>query len=86
MKYTLTVSVPLDSGGPVSANCASSALLAGQSSCALSPSNATGLSSGSATATNKVATLTAAWTTPSLPYLVAGSYSDTLTISIATVP
>ena len=86
LAYVLTVSVALDSGGPVSANCNSATLVAGQSGCALSPANSTGLSSGSAIATNKTATLTAAWTTPASPQLVAGSYADTLTISIAAVP
>ena len=85
--YSLTISVPLNSGGPAAATCASSTLVTGQSGCALSPGNTTGLYSGATgSATNKTATLTAAWTTPSTPILVAGNYSDTLTVSIAAVP
>lgn len=85
--YSLTISVPLNTGGPATATCASSTLVTGQSSCALSPGNTTGLYSGATgSATNKTATLTAAWTTPSTPILVAGNYADTLTVSIAAVP
>lgn len=85
--YDLTISVPLNSGGPAAATCASTLLVTGQSSCALSPGNTTGLYSGATgSATNKTATLTAAWITPASPKLVAGAYSDTLTVSIAAVP
>ncbi len=85
--YSLTISVPLNSGGPATATCASSLLVTGQSSCALSPGNTTGLYSGATgTATNKTATLTAAWTTPSTPILVAGNYADILSVTIAAVP
>jgi hypothetical protein len=84
--YTLTVSVPLDSGGPATSSCLASGLIAGQSACALAPAGA-GLSSGTASATNKTATLTAAWTVPTLPTrLLAGAYSDTISISISAAP
>jgi hypothetical protein len=80
--YTLSVNVPLDSGGLATSSCDAALLKAG-SGCALATAGA-GLSSGTATATSKTATLTAAWTTPSLPTrLVAGSYTDTITISVA---
>lgn len=85
--YTLAMSVPLNVGGPVTASCTSDKLVSGQSSCALSPNNSTGLSSGATgTATNKTASLTASWTTPSSPRLMAGAYSDTLTVTIAAAP
>jgi hypothetical protein len=87
LPYTLTVAVPVD-GTPAStpsASCASSLLMSG-SGCTLAPSGA-GLSSGGRTAMGQTATLTVAWTIPTLPTrLIAGSYSDTITLSIATVP
>ena len=83
--YSLAVTVPLDTGNSVSATCTSAQLVAGQSACALSPANSTGLSSGGKTANNKVATLTASWSLPT-QRLIAGSYSDTITVSIASVP
>jgi hypothetical protein len=85
--YNFTLSVPLETGGPVSATCASSALVAGQASCALSPANGAGLSSGGKASINKLASLTVAWTIPALPTrLMAGSYSDTITLTIAPSP
>ena len=84
--YTLSVSVMLDGGSAISASCGSATLVAGQSSCALSPFNATGLSSGAGIATNKTATLTASWGSPGSAHLAAGTYSDTLTITIAAAP
>ena len=88
--YNLTLSVPLESGSPnpMSATCASSALVSGQSSCALSPANGTGLSSSGRASINKTATLTLAYTVPTLPAtrLIAGSYSDTITLTVAAVP
>lgn len=85
--YTLGMSVPLNTGGPVTASCTSDKLVSGQSSCALSPGNATGLYSGATgAASNKTASLTASWTTPFSPRLVAGAYSDRLTVTIAAVP
>ena len=84
--YTLTVTVPLDAGAPVSSSCLASGLIAGQSTCALAP-NGAGLSSGTASATNKTATLSAGWTLPALPTrLLAGTYSDTISISITAAP
>lgn len=78
LPYAFALSVPLDSGGPAAANCASAAMLA----------NSCSVSSGSAVATNKTATLTTSWTAPvaPAPMLVAGSYSDTITLSIAAAP
>lgn len=87
LPYNLTLSVPLETGGPVSATCASSSLVSGQSGCALSPANATGLSSGGKASLNKTANLTVAWTVPALPTrLLAGSYSDTITLTVTAVP
>jgi len=87
--YALTLSVPLESGtpNPITATCASSTLVAGQSGCALSPADPGGLSSGGKASINKTATLTVAYTVPALPTrLIAGSYSDTITLTIAAVP
>ena len=87
LPYTLKADVPIDGGTPVSATCASTSLVAGQASCALSPASSSGLSSGAGIATNKTATLTLAWTMPTVPMrLIAGSYSDTITLSIAPSP
>jgi hypothetical protein len=84
--YELTFSVPLDnSSTPASATCASSTLTSGQAGCALSPGNAGGLSSGGKPSINKTATLTVAYAVPAAPTrLVAGSYTDTITLTIAT--
>lgn len=85
--YTLAVSVPVESGAPAAASCGSATLLAGQAGCALSPANTTGLSSGGRPAIGRTATLTLSWTPPTLPArLMAGQYSDTITVTIATVP
>jgi hypothetical protein len=83
--YNLTVSIPLDNvANPISATCSSSALMLGQNGCALSPGNATGLSSGGKSSINKTATLTLAYTVPTVPTrLVAGTYSDTIIFTIA---
>lgn len=83
--YSLTVSVPIDQGGTISATCPATQLVAGQSACALSPLNSTGLSSVNGTALSQVASLTATWTLPTAK-LVAGAYADTITLSIATLP
>ena len=87
LPYSLKADVPLDGGAVVSATCASASLVTGQSSCALSPASSGGLSSAAGIATNKTATLTLAWTIPVLPTrLIAGSYTDTITLSIAPSP
>ena len=83
--YSLSVSVPIDQGGAISATCPATQLVAGQSACALSPLNATGLSSVNGTAVSQIASLTAAWTLPTVK-LIAGAYSDTITLLIATLP
>ena len=86
LDYQFAISVPLDNaGGTVSGNCAASNLTAGGSLCALSPAGA-GLSSQGGTSTGKTATLGISWTVPSVTHLVAGSYVDTITISIAAQP
>lgn len=87
--YSLTVLVPLETtpATSVSATCAATTLVSGQSSCALSPGNVTGLSSGGKASLGKTATLTLAYTVPSLPTrLIAGSYSDTISLTITAVP
>lgn len=87
LRYSLKADMPLDGGSVVSATCESATLTAGQSSCALSPASSSGLSSGAGIATNKTATLTLAWTMPTPPTrLIAGNYSDTITLSIAPSP
>ena len=85
LAYSLSVNVPLDQGGSVSATCAAAQLIAGQAGCALSPANSTGLSSGPGTSINKTAALTVAWTLPATK-LIVGSYFDTITISVAPQP
>lgn len=86
LDYQFNISVPLDnSASTVTGSCAASNLIAGASTCALSPAGP-GLSSGSGTSTAKTATLGINWTLPSTVHLVAGSYADTITISIAAQP
>ena len=69
----------------LTAVCNSRALVAGNSSCALSPAGA-GLASGGKPAFHRTAALQLAWTPPIQPRLVAGSYHDTLTITVAAAP
>ena len=85
LDYTLKLAVPLDGGSTVSASCGAATLKAGQSSCVLSPAGG-GLSSAGGIATNQTATLTASWTLPTSPRPTAGSYSDTITLSITAMP
>lgn len=83
--YTLAFSSPLDGGFTMSGGpCASAALVSGQSGCVLSPAG-TGLSSGGRLATGKTASLTLSWTLPAQK-LVAGTYTDTITLTIAAAP
>lgn len=83
LAYNFSLSVPLDNGGgTISATCTSTALVAGASNCQLSPAG-TGLSSGNGTSVNQNAALSIGWTLPTTTRLVAGSYSDVLTITIA---
>lgn len=79
LNYNFSLSLPLDgSASPLTLNCASNALAVG-TGC-----NAT--SSGK-TAISRTASLQVGWTVPAPPTrLVAGSYSDTLTVSIAAAP
>lgn len=87
LPYTLRIDVPLDDGSRISASCTSPTLVAGQSACPLSPANGTGLTSAGRIATSQAATLTVSWSAVALPTrLIAGSYADTITLSIATVP
>ena len=76
--YTYALSVGVQgNGGPATAACTSAQMLA----------NNCILSSGSKTANNKAGTLTVSWTPPALPTkLVAGTYSDTITLSIGPAP
>ncbi|WP_313806829.1 hypothetical protein [Sphingobium sp.] len=86
LDYQFDISVPLDnSSGSVSGGCVASKLTAGGSDCALSPAGA-GLSSVNGTSTGKTATLGISWMLPGATHLVAGSYADTITISIAAQP
>jgi hypothetical protein len=82
LDYQFSIAVPLDnSAGTLSGNCAASGLVTGSSACALSPAG-TGLSSGSATAMGQTASLGVSWTIPAPKLLLAGSYADTLTITV----
>jgi hypothetical protein len=86
LAYTLDFSLPVDeSATPLTASCVSSTLVAGQSSCSLSPAGS-GLNSSGRTAINQTAAMRLSWITPSSPRLIAGGYSDTLTISVAAAP
>ena len=83
LPYQLTLTLPLDTGGSlVGGPCGSATLVSGQTGCALSPGGS-GLSSGGATAVNQTATLKVAWNSATTK-LVAGSYSNIITLSIAT--
>jgi hypothetical protein len=87
LSYTLKADVALDDGSIRSATCASQQLVAGQTSCALSPANGAGLTSNGQIATNRTTTLTISWTPPASPnFLKPGSYSDSITLTIAAVP
>lgn len=87
LPYSLKADIGLDDGSTSTATCASSTLVAGQSTCALSPANTTGLTSNGQIATNKTTTLTVSWTPPASPtFLKPGSYSDSITLTIAVVP
>lgn len=86
LDYQFTILVPLDNnGGTVSGNCVASNLTTSGSACTLSPAGV-GLSSANGTSTSKTATLGISWTLPSVSHLVAGSYADTITLSIAAQP
>jgi hypothetical protein len=85
--YSLKADDALDDSSTRSATCSSASLVAGQSSCALSPANSTGLTSNGQISTGKATTLTVSWTPPSLPTLLKpGSYSDVINLTIAAVP
>jgi hypothetical protein len=87
LPYSLKADIGLDDGSTSTATCASSTLAAGQSACALSPANSSGLTSNGQIATNKTTTLTLSWTPPASPtFLKPGSYSDSITLTIAVVP
>lgn len=83
LDYSFSVTVPLDAGGQVSATCGSATLVSGATGCTLSPASSSGLSSGAGTSTSKTASLALQWTLPTATRLVAGSYADTITITIA---
>ena len=88
LPYSLKGDIGLDNGTTSSVTCASSTLVAGQSSCALSPANSTGLTSGGQIATGKTTTLTMSWTPPAPPTFLkpGGSYSDSITLTVSVVP
>lgn len=87
LNYKLSLIVPLSDapGSWMKASCGSATLVAGQSACALSPGGP-GLQSNGAASINQSAALNFSWKTPAKPRLVAGSYQDTITISIAAAP
>ena len=76
LPYTLKLDVPLDSGSVSIPSCASATMVGAGCS----------VSSGGTSAMGKTAALTVSWTSPSMPRLIAGSYSDTITLSIAPTP
>jgi len=84
LPYSLTVSIPLDNAVVVTGSCSAARLIAGQATCALSPAGA-GLSSGGISAINRTAQLQVVWQAPAQS-LVAGAYTDTITLSIAVQP
>lgn len=83
--YTLHIVLPLTGASSVVASCKSALIIAGNSSCILSPAGS-GLSSGGKPAIGTTATMTVIWATPTKPRLVAGAYHDTITISVAAAP
>lgn len=85
LAYKLTLTVNLTGSPWVKAACASANLMAGQSSCTLSPSGP-GLDSGGFPSIGQAATLKFSWKSPTSPRLIAGSYEDTVTISVAATP
>lgn len=87
LPYSLKADIALDDGSTRTATCGSATLVAGQSGCALSPANSTGLTSNGQIATGKTTTLTMSWVPPAPPtYLKPGSYSDSITLTIAVAP
>ena len=80
LPYNVALSLPLDQGGTLSGTCAASAMTTAQTSCPMATGD--GLVSSGKTATGRVATLTASWTTPAAQP-VSGSYSDVITVSVA---
>lgn len=85
LAYTLGLTVPLTGSSWISATCASPSLLAGKSGCALSPGGP-GLQSGGFPSIQRAAKLKFTWNTAGKRPLVAGSYEDTITLSIAATP
>jgi hypothetical protein len=87
LNYRFSLIVPLSDapGSRINATCGSETLVAGQSSCALSPAGP-GLQSGGAVAINQKAAVYFSWKIPARLHLVAGSYQDVITISIAAAP
>lgn len=80
LPYMFSINLPLDQGGVLSAACAAADMKFGQSGCTLAVGN--GLSSGGESAIDGTASLKATWTAPAGNPL-AGTYSDTITISVA---
>jgi len=84
LRYTVSLGVGTVDGF-LYAKCSSASLVAGQSTCSLSP-DGPGLDSGGSPSARRAATLTMSWNPPVRPRLVAGSYQDTITISVAAAP
>ena len=80
LPYNIALSLPLDQGGTLSGTCAASAMTTAQTSCPMATGD--GLVSSGKTASGRIATLTASWTTPAAQP-VSGSYSDVITVSVA---
>ena len=91
LPYTLNIVVPLTpwpgapAAGFLSVGCKSAQLIAGSSSCSLSPGGS-GASSGGKPAIGSTASMTLIWGIPTTPRMIAGAYHDTITISVAAAP
>lgn len=85
LPYNLRLVMPVGGGTNALADCASAELVAGQSSCPLSP-NGPGLDSGGTVATSRPIIIYVSWKTPRSPRLIAGDYHDTIIVSVEATP
>lgn len=82
LAYTVALSIPTDTGGPVGDTCGSSSLTASGGCSFYGVSSHTGLSSGDGVAIGTTGSIGLSWSAPVGQRLVAGTYSDTLTIVV----
>ncbi|MDX6749173.1 hypothetical protein SH611_05080 [Geminicoccaceae bacterium 1502E] len=78
LPYEASLTLPLDDGSRIDDRCTSTVIGPGGAGCAFSDS-------GTAIALDQSATLAIDWSAPALP-LLAGSYADELTLSVAVLP